>query len=123
MANLDDIVTVQKNGVIAVNSLVQTLTQFKELYGNFVGTNSLTGISTDSLVYTGSGRIVILSVIVPGSGGTIHDSTTVNDANNSNAICAIPDVVGIYAVNFPFTNGLVVKPASASIVSITYSEN
>lgn len=121
MANLDDIVTVQKNGVVAVNSLVQSLTQFKDIYESFVGTNSFTGIESDSLIYSGVGRVVNINVVAAASGGTIHDASTVANAANSNVICLIPSTTGIYTINFPFSNGLVVKPAATSRVSVSYT--
>lgn len=121
MASLDDVVTVQKNGVVGVNALVQALSDFKDMYSSFIGGSSTTGIAADALVTTGSGRLVTVSVITGASGGTIHDAATVAAASTSNAIYAIPSTTGAYAVNFPFVNGLVVKPAATSTVSVSYS--
>lgn len=121
MASLDDVVTVQKNGVVAVNALVQALSEFKALYESFVGNTGVSGISANTLVNAGAGRLVTVSVITAASGGTVHDAATVAAASNDNAIYAIPNTIGAYAVNFPFTNGLVVKPASTSVVSVSYS--
>lgn len=122
MANLDDVVTVQKNGVVAVNALVQSLTNFREIYSNVMGGNSAVGISSDSLIMTGPGRVVTVSVIVGASGGTIHDVDNVADATNANAIYTIPSSAGVTVINFPFFEGIVVKPAATSVVSISYSE-
>ena len=122
MANLDDIVTVQKNGVIAVNALVQALDSFKAIYESFVGNTSSVGLSADTLISTNAGRLVTVSVITAAAGGKIYDSTTVVDAADINAIYTIPNSVGAVTVNFPFFSGLVIKPASGSVVSISYSE-
>jgi hypothetical protein len=122
MANLDDVVTVQKNGVVAVNALVQSLTNFREIYSNVMGGNSAIGISSDSLIMTGAGRLVTVSVITAAAGGTIHDIDTVADATTANAIYTIPNSTGATLVNFPFFDGIVIKPAAGSIVSISYSE-
>jgi glycerol dehydrogenase-like iron-containing ADH family enzyme len=123
MASLDDIVTVQKNGVVAVNALVQALNEFKTVYESFVGNKSFSGISDNTLVTSVSGRLVNLSVSVAAAGGTIHDSATVAAADTSNVICSIPSTTGVYSINFPFSDGLVVKPASSSTVSVSYSES
>lgn len=121
MASLDDVVTVQKNGVVAVNALVQALSAFKDLYESFVGDTSFTGITQDTLVTATSGRLVTVSVVTAASGGTIHDASSVATAATSNAIYTIPATTGAYTVNFPFVNGMVVKPASTSVVSVSYS--
>ena len=121
MASLDDVVTVQKNGVIAVNALVQALQSFKAIYESFVGNSSYNGISADSLVKSGSGRLVTVSVITAASGGKIYDVASVADAADANAIYSIPNAIGSVSVNFPFSNGLVIKPAAGSVVSVSYS--
>lgn len=121
MANLDDVVTVQKNGVVAVNTLVQVFEAFNNIYSNFVGESSFAGISTDTLVRAGAGRVVTVCVIVAAAGGTIHDVDTVGSAGDSNAIYGIPNTIGAYTINFPITTGIVIKPAAGSRVSISYS--
>lgn len=122
MANLDDVVTVQKNGVIAVNALVQSLDLFKTLYESFVGNSSAIGLSADALISTTAGRVVTVSVITAASGGKIYDSATVAGATDANAIYAIPNTIGTTSINFPYFDGLVIKPGSGSVVSISYSE-
>lgn len=123
MAGIDDLATIQKNGVVSVNALVQALDNFRIIYSSLVGTNSTIGINADELVSTGSGRLVNVSVITAASGGTIHDVSDAAIASNNNAIYTIPNQTGVVTVNFPFLNGLVVKPAENSIVSISYSED
>lgn len=121
MASIDDLVTVQKNGVIAVNALVQALDTFRTIYQSFVGDKSFIGVSANSLVTTGSGRLVTVSVIAAAAGGKIYDSATVAGATDANAIYTIPNAVGAVSVNMPFFNGLVIKPAATSVVSISYA--
>ena len=122
MANLDDLCTIQKNGVVAVNALVQALDSFRAIYESFVGNNSTFGLSNDTLIATGSGRLVTVSVIAAAAGGKIYDSSTVVGATDANAIYTIPNAVGAATVNFPFFSGLVIRPAAGSIISISYSE-
>lgn len=121
MANLDDVVTVQKNGVVAVNTLVQALEAFNTMYSNAIGEASYPGISADTLVRAGAGRVITVCVIAAAAGGTIHDIDTVGSAGNSNAIFGIPNAVGAYTINFPVSLGIVVKPAAGSRISVSYS--
>ena len=122
MAGLDDLATIQKNGVVAVNSLVQSLIDFKTVYERVAGLSSRVGISENAIIFTGSGRIGTVSVTTAGASGTIHDAESVAEADGTNIIYAIPNAVGIEVVNFPIVNGLVVKPAAGSVLSISYSE-
>ena len=122
MANIDDLVTVQKNGVIAINALTAAIAEFRAIYQSYVGTDTFLGISDASLVSDGSGRLVNLIVSVAGSGaGTIHDAASVADADTSNVISIIPTTTGVGQINVPFVNGLVVKPGTGQTVGITYS--
>lgn len=123
MANLDDIVTVLKNGVVAMNDLTAALNAFRQAYSNFVGNNTYLGITDNSLIYDGPGRLVNVVVSSAAAGGTIHDAASVSTATTSNIIFAIPNAVGTSQVNIPFFNGLVVKPASTSVVGLAYSES
>lgn len=122
MANLDDIVTVLKNGVVAMNDLTAALNAFRQVYSSVVGDRTYLGVTDDSLVYTGAGRLV--SVLVTGTnGGTIHDAATVATATAANVIYNLPTTANLYQVNVPFFEGLVVNPASSVTVSLTYSES
>jgi hypothetical protein len=122
MANIDDVVTVQKNGVIALNALTAALENFRAIYQSFVGTQTFLGANEDALVYVGPGRLVNVVVTAAAAGGTIHDVDNVADANAGNVIFPIPSTIGITQVNIPFVNGLVIKPAATSMVNLTYSE-
>lgn len=122
MAGIDDLATIQKNGVVAVNALVQSLSEFKAVYERVAGLSSRVGIDENTSVFTGAGRIGSVSVTTAVAGGTIHDSESVAEADGTNVVYVIPDVEGIEVVNFPIVNGLVVKPATGSVLSVSYSE-
>ena len=122
MASLDDILTTQKNGVVAINSLTTALAAFKTIYESFVGNATLLGASTATLVSQGSGRLVNFTVTVAGSGvGAIYDSATVTDAVAANVLCTTPTALGIVQVNIPFSSGLVIKPGTGQTINVTYS--
>lgn len=123
MANIDDLVTVQKNGVVAVNALVQALIDFKVLYEKNAGTSVSTNTTSDTRIFEGSGRLVSISIVTAAAGGTIHDSATASGANADNTVYTIPNSVGIVFLGIPITSGLIIKPASGSDITIVYSED
>lgn len=124
MANLDDVVTVHKNGVTGLNALTSTLEALRALYQSYIGSAVSLGITSATLVKTGSGRLVNLTVTVAGgAAGTIHDASSVAGATAANVIAVIPTAVtnGSLLINVPFTSGLVVKPGSSHNVTVVYS--
>lgn len=115
MASLDDIATIQKNGVIAVNTLNQTL---QRIYGS----NTSATASADTLVLTGPGRLINVSVTVAGTtSGAIHNSNTVAGASATNMLAAIDNTVGIFPMNLLFTSGLVIVVGTGQELNVTYS--
>lgn len=86
MATLDDLLTTQKNGVVALNNLNQS-TQFQtsRLAGQY---RSLT-VTTRTEVARGSGILIAYTVIVAGAAGFIYDSimplTTATSGNTTTA--------------------------------------
>jgi hypothetical protein len=121
MASLDDVVTVTKNGVVAINALTAALAAFATAYNSFIGDKTFLGATSDNLVATSSGRLVNLIVSVAGSAGTVHDASTVAGATAANVIAVIPATAGVHQINVPFTNGLVIKPGASQTVGVTYA--
>jgi|GEM_PF-1712725 hypothetical protein len=114
-ASLDDIFTVQKNGVVAINNLSQGT-----LRG--LGTQTSVTITTATLIYVGAGYLVNFSVVVAGStAGTISNTGAVATVAATNALCAIPATVGIVKTGQIFSTGLVVTPGTGQSVNVTYS--
>lgn len=115
MASLDDIATIQKNGVIGVNTLNLTLNR---IYGT---TTSLT-VTASTLVIAGSGRLVNVSVLVAGTTtGTINNANSIGAAAASNAIRIVPNTAGVHDANQLFTSGLVIIPGTGQSLNVTYS--
>lgn len=113
MASLDDIVTVQKNGVTALNNINQTNPKT-------VGQLTSVTVTAATVIVSGSGRLVNFSVVVAGAAGTIYNANALSPAASA-ALAAVPAVVGIYPAGLFFTNGLVVSPGSGQSVNVTYS--
>lgn len=119
MASLDDILTTQKNGVVAVNALNQTTI-------NQIGAVTSMTIDAPTVIFVGSGRLVNFAVIAAGSndGGIYNATATAGLAPStpvSSQLCVIPTTVGIFAAGLLFTSGLTVVPGSGQFVNVTYS--
>ena len=113
MAGLGDILTTQKNGVSAINSLVAS---------NFflAGKATAPALAATTLVRSGAGWVARVSVTVAGSAaGTIYDSAA--STSLTNPIAVIPNTVGIVTVNLPVTNGIVFVPGSGMTATVSYS--
>lgn len=87
------------------------------------GTTSSTTVTAATVVATGNGRLVNISVVVAGSTtGFVYNaaSTTVTA---SQALAAAPNTIGTYANGSNYTVGLVVVPGTGQSLNITYSPN
>lgn len=115
MASLDDIATIQKNGVLAVSTLNQTL---RGIYG----TNTSPTASADTLVVAGPGRAVNVSVTVAGTtAGSIHNCSTLAAVSASNMLAVIDNTVGVVPLNLVFNAGLVINVGTGQQFNVTYS--
>jgi hypothetical protein len=116
MASLDDILTTQKNGVVAINNVFQALSILNP-------TDTSATVTASTLVLTGRGRLISFSVVVAGSAnGFIYNSGTTGGGSPETALVATPNTVGVYPVNMLFTNGLVIAPGTGQSVNVTYSQ-
>ena len=114
-ASLTDILSTQKNGVIALANLAQTT-----LRG--LGTQTSATITTTTLIYPQAGYFVNFAVIAAGStAGTIYNSSTTSGIAASNALCVVPNSVGITKTGQVFNVGLVVVPGTGQSINVTYS--
>lgn len=115
MATLDDVVTVQKNGVIGLNNLSSVI-------GYVSGKQTSATVTASTLIVAGAGRLVNFSVTVPGSAsGLIYNASTTASAAAANSLVATPTTIGVYTVGQHFTNGLVVSPGTGQSINVTYS--
>ena len=114
-ASLTDILTTQKNGVVAINNLAQATARG-------LGTQTSITVTAATLIFNGPGYLVSFSVVVAGStAGTISNTNAVATVAASNALCTIPATVGIVKVGQVFSTGLVVTPGTGQSVNVTYS--
>lgn len=112
-ASLTDLLTTGKNIVTAINGLVTT-------YIGLQGIQVANGITTTTLVTTKPGRLKKVSVVVAGSAaGVSYDSNST--AALANPICALLATAGVYDIDIPFVNGLVIVPGTGQTVTVSYS--
>lgn len=120
MASDTDFLTTQKNGVVAINGLNQTLVSFADVYAYGLGKLRSQTVTATTQIATGSGRLVSMNIVVAGAAGLVHDAL-VASASGLNAIAVSPASVGTVAVGAPFTTGLVVAPGAGQSVNVVYS--
>ncbi|CAB5220031.1 hypothetical protein UFOVP231_39 [uncultured Caudovirales phage] len=114
-ASLDDILTTQKNGVVAINNLSKSTLRS-------IGTQTSATLTGPTTIIASTGYLVSFSVVVAGSAaGTIYNTTDATTVLPANALCVIPNTVGITKVGQVFGAGLVVVPGTGQSVNVTYS--
>ena len=122
MASLDDLLTAQKNGVVAINGVAKS---------NFpLTTRAVIPASTTTLVATGSGRIYSVSIpTFSGSGQVyIYDSATTAGAGATNLIYSsraanATSFLSYQDVRLTYSNGLVLKTDANMTFCVTYTPN
>jgi len=66
-------------------------------------------------------RIGHVHVLVAGSTtGTVNDCLTTAAAAAANLIFTIPNTVGVYVVDFPCLQGIVIVPGTGQTVAVSY---
>lgn len=116
MANLTDVLTSAQNIVTAINGVGQIIARGQ---GNITSAT----VTADTLITTGNGYLVSVSVTVPGSTeGYIYNALTVATAAADNALMAInpPDGIGIVPAGIPYNLGLVVSPGTGQSLNVVY---
>ena len=116
MASLDDILTTQKNGVIAIG-------EYPAALAKFAGTNSTKEIpaATTQQIKVGSGWFANVSVIEAGTTtGAVYDSSNTNSLTGLR-IYTVPNTVGVFQVQVPFVDGLVITTGTGQVASVTYT--
>jgi hypothetical protein len=115
MASLDDLLTTQKNGVVAINNLGRA---YLRSQGNVTSAT----VSADTLVISGSGYLVNWSVVVAGStAGGVYNTNAISSAATANQLAVIGNTVGVTNAGLNFSSGLVIKVGSGMSVNVTYS--
>jgi hypothetical protein len=150
-ASLTDILTTQKNGVVAINGLNQTLKLIEadlpcictNLAGILIALQDIAtntslvlpslmsptvAASTTQLIVAGSGRLFAVSIPAHSGSGKVYvyNSATVGGIAASNLIfaCLPANTTGwqsYYDVNLAYTNGLVVVTEASMNCAVSYT--
>lgn len=138
-AGLDDILTTQKNGVVAINGLqgiLQTISDNLTIIAGDAGNtypstvSATVAASTTTLIVAGTGKV--FSVSIPVHAGSaqvyIYDSATTAGIAATNLIYAsLPSNASSFTpyqtVQLPFTNGLVLKTDAGMNFCVGYTPN
>jgi hypothetical protein len=113
-------VSMQKSGSAYVQKQL-SLGSSGELISTTGGVSSLLNVSAATVVKTGQGRVVRVSVITAGStSGTVNDTAATGSAAIGNQIATIPNTVGTYALDWPVGTGIVVVPGTGQVLAVAY---
>jgi hypothetical protein len=132
-ASLDDILTTQKNGVVAINGLNKILQSVADNLTIISGNSNWNGPTATSetvasspvLVIAGSGKIYGISVPVHSGASTasIHDSATTGGIAATNLLYVTPSSpAGFYPLALTYSNGIVLVGGAAGLqFCVSYS--
>lgn len=85
------------------------------------GLSTSLNITAATVVKAKPGRICKVSVIVAGSGtGTVNDLATTSGASAANQLYVVPQTQGIYELNLPCVNGILVVPGTGQTLAVSY---
>ena len=85
------------------------------------GQKTFFNITAATLVKASSGRVAKVSVLVAGSvAGSVNDAATIVGAATANEIAVIPNTVGVYNIDFPVSNGIVIKAGTGNTIAVSY---
>lgn len=119
MATTDDILTTQKNGVVGVNQLTQTWSDYLRAEH---GTSVSKCLEAATVVTQGSGYIISVSVVEKGTAsGFLYDAATTESPKDADRLMAFKQEEGVFLAGFKFTSGLLVIPGAGQAITITYS--
>lgn len=136
---MDDILTTQKNGVVAINGLRGILQSIADSLTIIADNSALAtpslmsptvAASTTQLIVAGSGRVFAVSI--PTHSGSsqirVYDSATTGGIAATNLIFqSLPSNTSgwltYYTVNLAYTNGIVINTDASTTCAVSYTPN
>lgn len=104
----------------SLQALVQALNGAATSYANIVGVANFGPITTATVIKSSAGRICEIAVISAGTTtGYVYDSASTSATTA--IMIPIPNIVGVYKVQWPMATGLLVIPGAGQTISGTYS--
>jgi hypothetical protein len=104
----------------ALQQLVTALNGAATSYANIVGVANFGPITSATVVKNSAGRICEIAVISAGTTtGYVYDSASTSATTAT--MIPIPNVVGVYRVQWPMAVGILCVPGTGQTISGTYS--
>ena len=104
----------------ALQQLVAALNGAATSYANIVGVANFGPITSATVVKNSAGRICEIAVISAGTTtGYVYDSASTSATTAT--MIPIPNVVGVYRVQWPMAVGILCVPGTGQTISGTYS--
>jgi len=104
----------------ALQNLVVALNSAATSYANIVGVANFGPITSATVVKNSAGRICEIAVLSAGTTtGYVYDGATLGATTST--MIPIPNVVGVYKIQFPMATGILVIPGTGQAVSGSYS--
>ena len=86
------------------------------------GVASALNISAASVIKATPGTIYRVNVITAGTApGAVYDATSTTGNTIADEIAPIPNTAGIYYLEWPCLNGIVVAPGTGQVVAVSYA--
>ena len=77
---------------------------------------------TQTSVVDGTGYVVKISVIVPGtSSGIVYDQVSSSAGTSAEYLAAIPNTVGVFELHLRYSLGIILEPGYGQTVLVSYS--
>lgn len=104
----------------ALQNLVVALNSAATSYANIVGVANFGPITNATVVKNSAGRICEIAVISAGTTtGYVYDSAS--SSATTAIMIPIPNIVGVYKVQWPCAAGILIIPGASQTISGTYS--
>ena len=104
----------------ALQQLVTALNGAATSYANIVGVANFGPITTATVIKPSAGRICEIAVISAGTTtGYVYDSAS--SSATTAIMIPIPNIVGVYKVQWPCATGILIIPGASQTISGTYS--
>jgi hypothetical protein len=78
-------------------------------------------LTVPTVVKGGPGRLARISVLVAGTTpGVAYDATSVTGNTAADQVASIPNTVGVYDIDWPCLQGIVVAPGTGQTIAVAY---
>ena len=109
--------------------VLQTLSTFADRFGYNMsrvqpesGQSATLDVTAATVIKSSAGRSFKVVVLVAGSAaGALYDAASTTGNTIANQLMVIPTTVGVYTIDAPHANGIVLAPGTGQTLAIIYS--